>query len=138
LGYWSLSSSCCSSPADSEAYLRRVRATLAQRQTANECSRQTPASDVHLAWRDVWIGAAMTSLLFTLGKFLLGLYLGYSGVTSAYGAAGSLVVVLLWVYYLALIFFFGAEFTQVYASVYGAGVEPADNAQPLSTGAHPQ
>jgi hypothetical protein len=83
------------------------------------------------------IGAAMMSLLFTLGKFLLGLYLGYSGVTSAYGAAGSLVVVLLWVYYLALIFFFGAEFTQVYASVYGAGVEPDDNAQPLSTGLIP-
>jgi uncharacterized BrkB/YihY/UPF0761 family membrane protein len=80
----------------------------------------------------------MMSLLFRLGKFLLGLSLGYSGVTSAYRAAGSLVVVLLWVYYLALIFFFGAEFTQVYASVYGAGVEPDDNAQPLSTGAHPQ
>jgi len=80
--------------------------------------------DVRLAWRDVWIGAAMTSLLFTLGKFLLGLYLGRKGVTSAYGAAGSLVLVLLWVYYSALIVFFGAEFTQVYANAYGAGVRP--------------
>jgi membrane protein len=94
--------------------------------------------DVHLAWRDVWIGAALTSLLFTLGKLLLGLYLGHSGVTSAYGAAGSLVVVLLWVYYSALIVFFGAEFLRVYASVYGAGVAPADNAQPLSAGTRPQ
>jgi membrane protein len=94
--------------------------------------------DVHLAWRDVWIGAAMTSLLFTLGKLLLGLYLGRKGVTSAYGAASSLVLVLLWVYYSALIVFFGAEFTRVYASVYGAGVVPADNAQPLSAGARLQ
>jgi membrane protein len=84
--------------------------------------------DVHLAWRDVWIGAAMTSLLFTLGKLLLGLYLGRKGVTSAYGAAGSLVLVLLWVYYSALIVFFGAEFTQVYANTYGAGVRPTEQA----------
>ncbi len=94
--------------------------------------------DVHLAWRDVWIGAAVTSLLFTLGKLLLGLYLGRKGVTSAYGAASSLVLILLWVYYSALIVFFGAEFTRVYASVYGAGVAPTDNAQPLSAGTRPQ
>jgi membrane protein len=87
--------------------------------------------DVHIAWRDVWIGAAITAVLFTVGKFLLGLYLGQSGVTSAYGAAGSLVLVLLWVYYSALIVFFGAEFTQVYATTYGAGMRPAENAEPL-------
>jgi membrane protein len=83
---------------------------------------------VQLAWRDVWIGAGMTALLFTLGKFLIGLYLGRSGVSSAYGAAGSLVVVLVWVYYAGLIFFFGAEFTQVYANTYGTGVKPAKDA----------
>ncbi len=84
--------------------------------------------DVHMAWRDVFIGAAVTALLFTLGKFLIGLYLGISATGSAYGAAGSLVVVLLWVYYSALIFFFGAEFTQVYATTYGAGVTPDEHA----------
>ncbi len=84
--------------------------------------------DVHMAWRDVCIGAAVTALLFTLGKFLIGLYLGSSATESAYGAAGSLVVVLLWVYYSALIFFFGAEFTQVYATTYGAGVTPDEHA----------
>jgi membrane protein len=88
--------------------------------------------DVRIQWRDVWIGAALTSLLFTIGKFLIGLYLGSSGVTSAYGAAGSLITILLWVYYSALIFFLGAEFTQVYASQYGSGVVPSENAEPLS------
>jgi membrane protein len=71
--------------------------------------------DVDVAWRDVWTGAALTALLFTVGKLLIGLYIGESGVASAYGAAGSLVVVLLWVFYSAQILFFGAEFTQVYA-----------------------
>jgi membrane protein len=79
---------------------------------------------VEITWRDVWVGAGMTAVLFTVGKFLLGLYLGQSGVTSAYGAAGSLVLVLVWVYYSGLIFFFGAEFTQVYANTYGRGVTP--------------
>jgi membrane protein len=88
--------------------------------------------DARIHWRDVWIGAALTSLLFTVGKFLIGLYLGSSGVTSAYGAASSLVTILLWVYYSSLIFFFGAEFTQVYASQYGSGVVPAENAQSIS------
>src|SRR5581483_9871309 len=62
--------------------------------------------DVDIPWRDVWIGAAITAALFTVGKFLLGLYLGREGVTSPYGAAGSLVLVLLWVYYSGLIFLF--------------------------------
>lgn len=86
--------------------------------------------DVKIQWKDVWIGAALTSILFTIGKFLIGLYLGSSGVTSAYGAAGSLITVLLWVYYSSLIFLLGAEFTQVYASTYGSGVVPAENAEP--------
>jgi membrane protein len=88
--------------------------------------------DVRIQWKDVWIGAALTSVLFTLGKFLIGFYLGTSGVTSAFGAAGSLITVLLWVYYSSLIFFFGAEFTQIYASRYGSGVVPAENAVPIA------
>jgi membrane protein len=91
--------------------------------------------DVQIEWGDVWMGAALTSLLFTLGKFLIGLYLGSSGVSSTYGAAGSLITVLLWVYYSALIFFLGAEFTQVYASQYGSGVKPTEHAQPIAAAA---
>jgi membrane protein len=75
--------------------------------------------DVRIAWRDVWIGAAVTALLFTIGKWLIGLYLGHSSSASAYGAAGSLVVILLWIYYSAQILFLGAEFTQVYARTHG-------------------
>jgi membrane protein len=93
--------------------------------------------DVHMAWRDVLIGAAVTALLFTLGKFLIGLYLGSSATESAYGAAGSLVVVLVWVYYSALIFFFGAEFTQVYANTYGAGVTPDEHAVAVTDNVKP-
>jgi membrane protein len=92
--------------------------------------------DAHIAWRDVWVGAAMTAVLFTLGKFLIGLYLGQSGMTSSYGAAGSLVLVLVWVYYSALILFFGAEFTQVYANSYGKGIRPAANAEAVNGKAH--
>jgi membrane protein len=72
--------------------------------------------DTTIAWSAVLIGALATALLFMVGKFLIGLYLVYSTVTSAYGAAGSLVVVLVWVYYSAQIFYFGAEFTKVYAT----------------------
>ena len=72
--------------------------------------------DVRIGWKDVWIGAVITALLFTLGKFGLGVYLAKTSVASAYGAAGSLVVLLVWVYYSAQILFFGAEFTQVHAS----------------------
>jgi membrane protein len=81
--------------------------------------------DVKIAWRDVWVGATVTSLLFTLGKFLLGWYLGRSTTISAYGAAGSVVLVLLWVYYSAQILFFGAEVTKVYANRFGARLEPS-------------
>jgi len=76
--------------------------------------------DLKLEWRDVWFGAAFTSFLFVIGKFALGLYLGKSAVGSSYGAAGSLVVVLLWVYYASQIVLFGAEFTQVYARTHGS------------------
>jgi membrane protein len=85
--------------------------------------------DARIEWTDVWTGAALTSILFTIGKFLIGIYLGTSGVTSAYGAAGSIVTLLLWVYYSSLIFFLGAEFTKSYASEYGSGVVPEENAQ---------
>jgi membrane protein len=88
--------------------------------------------DVRIQWKDVWVGAALTAFLFTIGKYFIGLYLGSSGVTSAYGAAGSLITGLLWVYYSSLIFFLGAEFTQVYTSQYGSGVVPAETAEPIS------
>lgn len=76
--------------------------------------------EADLAWRDVWLGAAVTALLFTLGRMALGIYLGSNAVASPYGAAGSLVLILLWIYYSAQIFFLGAEFTQVYANRYGS------------------
>jgi membrane protein len=88
--------------------------------------------DVKIGWRDVWMGAAMTALLFVVGKFAIGLYLGRSGVASAYGAAGSLVVLLLWVYYAAQILLFGAEFTKAYAKNYGSQIVPADDAVPVT------
>ena len=84
--------------------------------------------DVKIAWRDVWIGAVVTSLLFTAGKFLLGWYLGRSTTITAYGAAGSIVLILLWVYYSAQILFFGAEITKVYANRFGARLRPASYA----------
>ncbi len=84
--------------------------------------------DAKIAWHDVWIGAFITAALFTVGKFALGLYLGKSSVSSSYGAAGSLIVLLLWVYYSSQILFFGAEVTQVYANRFGSHVAPADNA----------
>lgn len=80
--------------------------------------------DVKITWNDVAIGAVITALLFNIGKFLLGLYLGTGSFGSTYGAAGSLVIVLIWVYYSAQILFFGAEFTQVYASRYGSQIVP--------------
>lgn len=85
--------------------------------------------DVRLTWHDVLAGAFITALLFTLGKYLIGLYLGRSSVGSAYGAAGALVVMLVWIYYSALIFFLGAEFTQVYAKQQGRDLQPAPGFQ---------
>jgi membrane protein len=77
-----------------------------------------PRVPVH--WHDVWVGAAFTALLFTIGKFVIGLYLGKSDIASGFGAAGSLVVVMVWVYYSAQIFYLGAEFTRVYAHAFGS------------------
>lgn len=84
--------------------------------------------DVDIKWKDVWIGAAVTSLLFSLGQVLIGQYLVRSSYQSTYGAAGSLIVILAWVYYSAQIFFYGAEFTQVYANTFGSRIKPADDA----------
>lgn len=88
--------------------------------------------DVEIRWSDVWIGAAATALLFTSGKWALGLYLANSAPGSVYGAAGSILVLLAWVYYSAQIVFFGAEFTQVYARRYGERIEPSENAVALT------
>ena len=76
--------------------------------------------DAPLSWRDVWFGAAFTAGLFTVGKYAIGMYLGNSGIASSFGAAGSLIALLLWVYYSAQIFFLGAEFTRQYALAFGS------------------
>ena len=90
--------------------------------------------DKPVRWDDVWIGASITSLLFTIGKFFIGLYLGKSDVGVAYGAAGSLVVILIWVYYASQIFLFGAEFTAVYAESRATQLAPTPHAQePVGT-----
>jgi len=81
-------------------------------------------------WSDVWIGAGVTALLFTAGKYLIGVYIGRSGVTTAFGAAGSLVVLLVWVYYSAQVFLMGAEFTWAYSVTFGS-----HRAQPLPAAA---
>jgi membrane protein len=94
--------------------------------------------DTDIVWGDVLIGAVVTSLLFAIGKFLIGLYLVYSTVTSAYGAAGSLVVVLVWVYYSAQIFYFGAEFTKVYATRSGHKIVPSEDGEPTMRESHMQ
>jgi membrane protein len=75
---------------------------------------------VDIAWRDVWLGAGVTALLFSIGKFLIGLYIGKTGVASGFGAAGSLAVLLVWIYYSTQVFLLGAEFTWVYANAYGS------------------
>ena len=84
--------------------------------------------DAKIAWRDVWTGAALTAILFIIGKVLLGLYLGSGAAGSTYGAASSLVTLLLWVFYSAQILLFGAEFTKVYANAYGSQIEPEEHA----------
>ena len=85
--------------------------------------------DVKIRWQDVWVGAIITALLFTFGKFLIGLYLGKGSLGSAYGAAGSLIIFLAWVFYSAQILLFGAEFTQVYARKYGRTIRPDKHAE---------
>jgi membrane protein len=88
--------------------------------------------DAEVPWRDVWLGATFTAILFTVGKSLFGLYLGHSTIGSSYGAAGSLVIVVLWTYYSALILLFGAELTFVQARLRGKAVEPTEIAVHLS------
>ncbi len=88
--------------------------------------------DAKVAWKDVWIGAAVTALLFVAGKFLIGFYIGQSNPGEAYGAAGSLAVILLWVYYSAMIVLIGAEFTQVLAKERGTVFEPKEGAVKLA------
>jgi membrane protein len=84
--------------------------------------------DARIQWRDVWVGAAVTAVLFTVGQFALGIYLGQSEPGTAFGAAGALALLLVWIYYSAVILFLGAEFTQAYAALRGSGIEPAEGA----------
>jgi len=83
--------------------------------------------DAEIAWQDVWMGAAVTALLFTIGKYLVSIYLNHSATSSAFGAAGSLALLLIWIYYTAQIVFFGAEFTQVYANRIGSKILPDED-----------
>jgi len=94
--------------------------------------------DVKIEWIDVWFGAAATALLFTIGKLLIGLYLGHASIGSTFGAAGSLLVFLVWVYYSAQILLFGAEMTQVYARLTGSRIVPSEGAVPLTEEARAQ
>ena len=89
--------------------------------------------DVKIPWSDVWVGSAMTAILFTIGKFLIGFYIGKSVTTSAYGAAGSLVVIVAWIYYCAQLLYFGAEFTRVYATECGSHCEVAPQAHQVQS-----
>lgn len=89
--------------------------------------------DVRLKWSDVAIGAAITALLFSVGKFLIGVYLGTTTIASSYGAAGSFLIVLLWVYYSAQVFFLGAEFTKIYTKRYGSHFRASLEIQPECT-----
>jgi membrane protein len=93
--------------------------------------------DAKTAWKDVWLGGFVTAVLFTVGQVLIGLYLGKTSVGSAYGAASSLMIVLLWIYFSSCILFLGAEFTQVYANMYGSKIGPAENAVIVPKGTTP-
>ncbi len=89
--------------------------------------------DVKIGWKTVWTGAAATAVLFTLGQYLVGLYLGHSSVGSRYGTAGTLVAFLVWLYYSAMVFFYGAELTQVWARLFGEGLEPEEGARRIGS-----
>lgn len=89
--------------------------------------------DVYVAWRDVTAGAALAAALFTAGKIAIGMYLGHTSWSSIYGAAGTLVLVLAWVYYSSLILFFGAEFTRVHAAFYGRAIVPKPHAEMMTS-----
>jgi membrane protein len=90
--------------------------------------------DAEIRWRDVWVGALVTAVLFAVGKLLVGLYLGKSSFASSYGAAGSIVALVVWVYYASQILFVGAEFTQVYARIFGKDIRPSPQAVPADSG----
>ena len=90
--------------------------------------------DAKIAWKDVWLGAAVTTLLFTIGKQVIGLYLGNSNIGSTFGVFASLIVLLVWVYYFAQIMLIGVEFTQVYANTYGSHIVPEENAELVTEG----
>jgi membrane protein len=94
--------------------------------------------DVKIAWRDVWLGGFITAILFNVGKFLIGIYIGRSSLSSVYGAMSSLVIVLVWVYYSAQILFFGAQFTRAYVSRFGVNPQPIGGAEfvPTEAGHH--
>ena len=97
--------------------------------------------DGRVQWQDAWVGGAVTSVLFTIGKTGLGIYLGKAAPGSAYGAAGSLVVIVLWLYYASLIVLFGAEFTKVWAAAHGREITPEPGAVQVVTEqrrAHPE
>jgi membrane protein len=85
--------------------------------------------DAKIAWKDVFVGSVITAVLFLFGKFLLGVYLSKGSLGSAYGAAGSLIVLLAWIYYSAQIILLGAEFTQVYTRMYGSKIRPSKHSQ---------
>lgn len=84
--------------------------------------------DVKISWKDSALGAVFTTILFTFGKFLIGFYLSHTNIASSYGAAGSVILLLLWIYYSSQVLFFGAEFTQNYANTYGSKIKPTKNA----------
>ncbi|MHA6247663.1 YihY/virulence factor BrkB family protein [Pontibacter sp. CAU 1760] len=89
--------------------------------------------DAKIKWRNVWVGATVTSVLFVVGKYILNIYFQHDPLADTYGAAGSLVLILVWVYYASIIFLFGAEFTQVYSRVHDRGIKPKDNAVRIRT-----
>jgi membrane protein len=89
-------------------------------------------SDVRIRWKDVWLGAFVTAVLFTIGKYAIGMYLGHAALSSSYGAAASVIVVMLWAYYSSQILFFGAEFIEVYASMRGRRLIPDADAVALT------
>jgi len=93
--------------------------------------------DAKIAWKDVWLGGFATAVMFSAGQVLIGLYLGKTSVGSAYGAASSLMIVLLWVFFSSCILFLGAEFTQVYANMYGSNIGPTENAVGVPKGMTP-
>ena len=94
--------------------------------------------DAKVAWKDALVGGLVTSFLFNVGEYLIGFYLGRTNVGSAFGAAGSLVVLLVWVYYSSMIFFFGAEFTKAFATEYGSSIIPDEDARPVTEEARRQ